>query len=240
MASSSGAPLFLAHSPEPFKIRPTLVCCFNNSLSLSRTQVVGVQPQSSAIRQKHSLPTQTPPPRWSHTLCSISSARLHSNTLSLTLTQHAGRGCAATVIRHPPNHPPPFLLHARIHTHTLSFSTQVVGVQPQSSAIRQTTPCPPKPHPLAGATPSAAAAAAAGESGSGGGGKSGKGKKGGGGKGGNADLWASLEDGKLPRCLEPVEVMVQIENSGMCCRGCGSGMAWKIACAHDRKGIRMI
>jgi len=76
---------------------------------------------------------------------------------------------------------------------------QVVGVQPQSSAIRQTNPCPPKPHPLA----STAATTA------------GSGKK----KGAKAEPLSGMlggEGGRLPRCLEPIDVLVQIENSGAC------------------------
>ncbi|KAF5838727.1 Nrap protein [Dunaliella salina] len=75
---------------------------------------------------------------------------------------------------------------------------KVVGVQPQSSAIRQTSPCPPKPHPLA-----SAATASAGSNKK----KGAKGDVNGGTPGG-------FEGGRLPRCLEPVDVLVQIENSG--------------------------
>lgn len=72
-----------------------------------------------------------------------------------------------------------------LHTHT---PPQVVGIQALSAASRGTAAFPPQPHPLAGGSAASAAAAA-----------------------------ASGDDGSLlriPRCLDPLEVLVTLENSG--------------------------
>ncbi|GFR51741.1 hypothetical protein Agub_g14187 [Astrephomene gubernaculifera] len=64
------------------------------------------------------------------------------------------------------------------------LALKVIGVQPLSSVTRGTAPLPPQPHPLAGGS---AAGAGAGEAGGSGG---------------------------IPRCLDPMEVLVTLESSG--------------------------
>ncbi|GLC36668.1 hypothetical protein PLESTM_000487400 [Pleodorina starrii] len=64
------------------------------------------------------------------------------------------------------------------------LALKVVGVQPLSAVARGTAPLPPQPHPLAGGSAAAAADAAGGVS------------------------------GGIPRCLDPLEVLVTLENSG--------------------------
>lgn len=72
------------------------------------------------------------------------------------------------------------------------LALKVVGVQPLSPASRHTAPFPPLPHPLAGAGGGAASASA-------------------------EEL---LGSGRLPRVLEPIEVLVQLEESGAFCCLC--------------------
>ncbi|GIL78350.1 hypothetical protein Vretimale_7699 [Volvox reticuliferus] len=67
------------------------------------------------------------------------------------------------------------------------LALKVVGVQPLSAVARGTAPLPPQPHPLAGGS----LAAMAGRAGAGAGG-----------------------GGPMPRCLDPLEVLVTLENSG--------------------------
>ncbi|GIL57828.1 hypothetical protein Vafri_13058 [Volvox africanus] len=67
------------------------------------------------------------------------------------------------------------------------LALKVVGVQPLSAVARGTAPLPPQPHPLAGGS----MAAMVGHAG-----------------GGPAGGWV------IPRCLDPLEVLVTLENSG--------------------------
>ncbi|GLI63249.1 hypothetical protein VaNZ11_006146 [Volvox africanus] len=67
------------------------------------------------------------------------------------------------------------------------LALKVVGVQPLSAVARGTAPLPPPPHPLAGGS----MAAVVGYSGGG-----------------------SGVSGAIPRCLDPMEVLVTLENSG--------------------------